>query len=136
MSKEKTNQETPKESLPTQIEQAALSYYECTRQIAKAEDTKELLKKKLLFLMKEIVSDSYDVILDENHNLKITVKQVEVKKVDTDQLASDLDIAVSNANKKDVLIDLTEQGKLTLEQYQKYHYMSPEQRVTIRKNAL
>lgn len=122
-----------KQSALQSIEQKALRIYELNRQQALAEEEKTLLKRSLVDLMKENNMHEHLLRLDNTYDLKITVGGRTTKKLDKEELASDLGISVEAAGKKDVLIKKVEEGKLTFARYKEYEYEETKEQLTVRR---
>lgn len=115
------------------IEQKALRYYELTRQQALAEGEKTLLKNSLKKLLQE--NHMYDHLfrLDDNSDIKIVLGSRTTKKIDREELATDLGISLEAAGKKDVLIKKVEEGKLTHKQFLQYMFEETNEQISVRK---
>ncbi|KZR57909.1 hypothetical protein [Pseudobacillus badius] len=115
------------------IENKALRIFEINRQIALMEEEKARLKQAIAMEMKDNHLYEHVFRLDENSDLKIVVGSRTTKKLDKEELASDLGISLDAAGKKDVLIKKTEEGKLTHAQFKQYEFEETNETVAIRK---
>ncbi|MEC2266540.1 hypothetical protein ACR6EC_12210 [Bacillus subtilis] len=120
------------QSLQT-IEQKALRIFEINRQQAAAEEEKTLLKNSIKLAMKENKITEHLLPLDGNSDLKISLNERKTKKVDKEELATDLGISTEAAGKKDVLIKKVEEGRLTHDQFLGYLYEETSEQVQVRK---
>lgn len=69
--------------------------------------------------------------LDENNDLKFRIKDGTEKVFEKDKMATDLGVAPSATTKKDFLINMTEQKKLTLQTFKRYFHYVPSKTSTL-----
>jgi hypothetical protein len=122
-----------KNSVFANLEAKMLRFYELNETIKRSEEEKELLKQSIGHIMKEHRIYEHRVQLDENYDVKATLGDRTTKKLDKEELANDLGISVEAAGKKDILIKLTEEGRLTHDRYKQYEYEETRETVSIRK---
>lgn len=122
-----------KNSAYTSLEAKMLRFYELNEIIKRADEEKQLLKQSISQIMKENHIYEHRVQLNDNYDVKVTLGDRTTKKVDKEELANDLGISIEAAGKKDILIKLTEEGRLTHDRYKQYEYEDTRETVSIRK---
>lgn len=106
-------------------------------------EIKELRAKLLLekqtndYKIEKILRDSntnqHIAKFDDNFELKATIKEDRQKVFEKDKMADDLKVTPSSTQKKDFLINMTEQGKLTLAIFKRYFHYEPTTKLSVRK---
>lgn len=114
------------------LEAKALQFYEAGEEMKKLEEEREKLKLSIGQLMKLSEQDEYRFGLDPISDLKITVRDRDAKKVDKEALATDLGVSVSAIN-LEFLLSMVEQGRLSLQTYQRYVFSETNEQVSIRR---
>ena len=115
------------------IESKALRFSELNDTIARHQEEKELIKGTVEQMMKEEHMNELRVGLDGTYDVKVTVGEKRSRKVDYEQLATDLGVSIESAKSKETLIKAVQEGKLTLEQFENYKYDDIQPSVSIRK---
>jgi hypothetical protein len=88
---------------------------------------------KILQLLQEANMNEHIAKFNENFELKATIIQDRQMVFDKEKLADDLGVSPSSIQKKDVLINLTEKGKLTLDKFKEYFHSEPTIKLSVRK---
>jgi hypothetical protein len=114
------------------LEAKMLRYQELNRIMANAEEEKALLKESMAMIMKEEGITEHRVRLNESQDVKVTLGTRNTKKLDKEELASDIGVSVESAGKKDTLVKAAEEGRLTLQQYRQYEYEERKESVSVR----
>lgn len=120
-------------STMAQIEAKMLRYAELNETTRRADEEKELIKVSLGKMLKENHMHEHRVMVDSDNDVKVTVGEKTTKKLDKEELANDLGISLDAAGKKDILIKMVEEGRLTHQKYKGYEYEETKQSISIRK---
>lgn len=93
----------------------------------------QLNNVKIRQLLQDANMNEHIAKFNENFELKATIIQDRQKVFDKEKLADDLGVSPSSTQKKDVLINLTEKGKLTLDKFKEYFHFEPTIKLSVRK---
>lgn len=118
------------------LESMIRQYVTLNETIAHCKEEKDVLKERILQEMKSKGIARHRINFDPENDVKAEITNKTAVKVDYESLAIDLGISVSSAKSKEKLMELVEQGKLTLEKYFSYKYKEPKEDVKIRKVKL
>jgi hypothetical protein len=77
--------------------------------------------------------DQHIAKLDDNFEIKATIKQDRKKVFEKEKMADDMGVTPGATQKKDFLINKTEKGELTLDQFKKYFSWIPTVSLSVRK---
>lgn len=100
---------------------------------ASLKDEKSNVKEWITEQLQEEGLSHYTALLNESHELKVTITPGTVKVFEKEKMADDLGVTTASTQKKDFLINMTEKGRLTLDQFKKYFHQEPNVKFSIRK---
>lgn len=112
------------------------------RQIEIAGIRKELLEEKqrndarIERILRENDMDFHSARMDENFHVVAQIKEDRKKVFEKERMADDLGISPASTQQKDVLINLTEQQKLTLDRFKKYFSWEPSSKLSVTKKKI
>ena len=119
------------------LESLMFRQLEIKREMASLKDEKTANNLKILNILKESNMNYYTAKFDEHHELKVEIKENNKKRFEKERLATDLGAtSMSAATRKDFLINMAEQGKLTLKKFNQYFYFENETSLSIKKVKL
>lgn len=99
-------------------------------------DEKKLNNYKIEKILRDNDMNQHIVNLDENHEIKATIKEDRKKVFEKERMADDMGVEPSATQKKDFLVNMAEKGKLTLEQFKRYFSWEPTVNLSVRKVKL
>lgn len=112
------------------------------RQVEIAGIRKELLEEKqrndarIERILRENDMDFHSARMDENFHVVAQIKEDRKKVFEKERMADDLGISPASTQQKDVLINLTEQQKLTLDRFKKYFSWEPSSKLSVTKKKI
>ena len=111
--------------------------------IQEIKDTRKKLKWEedaLMGTVQKLLTESggfqHVIQLDDNFEIIVQIKETSKKVFEKEAMADDLGVTASATTRKDFLINMTEQRKLTLEKFKKYFHHEPNTAMTFRKKAI
>lgn len=118
------------------LEDMIRQYTTLNETIIHCKEERDALKEHILAEMQSKGIVQHRTNFDAENDIKAEITNKTVVKVDYESLAFDLGISVASAKSKEALMELVEQGKLTLEKYSSYKYKEPKTDVKIKKVRL
>lgn len=95
-------------------------------------ERKQSVEIQMQRILKENRLDEHRTNYDEHRDIRVQLKDRDKKIFEKERMATDLNIAESATVKKDVLINMTEQGKLNVRTFKEYFHKEPEEKVSLR----
>ena len=111
-------------------------YIELEKTIQKAKDAKELLKDNFQRELENAGMSTYRALYNEDFDLVVRIKRDVKRKFDDDAMANDYNTTKADIKKKDSLIKLTEDNKLTLNKFNEYFYNEHTTDITVKKKKI
>lgn len=115
------------------LESRMFRFLEITQTQANLKEEKSNLKELIIEMLREEDLSHHTALFDEHHELKVTVSPGSKKVFEKEKMADDLGVTAASTQKKDFLINMTEQGRLTLDQFKKYFHQEPNEKFSLRK---
>lgn len=100
---------------------------------SKLSDEKKINDYKIEKILKDNDMNQHIAKLDENYEVKASLKHNTKKVFEKEKMADDLGVTVGATQKKDFLINKAEKGELTLEQFKRYFSWVPSIVLSVRK---
>lgn len=114
-------------------ERQMVKLWENKKQIDKLKEENDAIQDSIIRDFREMGISNHQVVLDEHYSVKVSVNPIQKKKFDKEKFATDLGIAESDAGSKDLLIKMTEKGKLTLQKFKTYFYREEDSNFMVRR---
>jgi hypothetical protein len=115
------------------LESRMFRFLEITQIQTSLKEEKSNLKEQIAEMLQEEGLSHHTALFDENHELKVTVTPGTKKVFEKEKMADDLGVTTASTQKKDFLINMTEQGKLTLDRFKRYFHQEPNVKFSLRK---
>lgn len=88
---------------------------------------------KIEKILRDNSMNQHIVKLDDENEIKATIKEDRKKVFEKEKMADDLGVTPGKTQQKDFLINKTEKGELTLEQFKRYFSWLPTVSLSVRK---
>ncbi|MGE7305696.1 hypothetical protein AAXE64_27695 [Priestia megaterium] len=118
------------------LEAKMFRFIELSDELSKKKFEKQALKNDIAKMIKEAGGFEHVAKMDENFQIVATVKDTHKNVFQGEQMARDLKVDKSATVRKDFLINMTQQGRLTLDKYKTYIHREPDESINIRRTKI
>lgn len=117
-----------------QLDMALLRYAELQQEKDRITHNMKITKDTIEKLVRDHNLGGHQVsIPDTDKDIKAVVSQKQVRVLDVNELSVALGVSISDAKKKEVLMRAIAEGRLTMADYEGFHYYEPQDKFSIRK---